>query len=83
MEARQSRETRRAIYEKCQEYLRTACCRNTTERELEGIEKREVRVEFNMTVEEKQAYIDSQHGLDKKVRGFDIRPENFDPDSGK
>ncbi|KAG7339316.1 SNF2 family helicase [Nitzschia inconspicua] len=82
LEPRQSREIRKAIYSKCQQYLKVACCRNTTEKELEGIEKVEQTVQFQMTAEEKDAYIASQHGLDKSARGLGVRPENFDPTAG-
>jgi hypothetical protein len=82
LEPRQTREIRKAIHFKCQEYLKTACCRNTTEKELEGIFKTERAVQFQMTPEEKDAYLASQHGLDKSARSLSVRPENFDPSAG-
>ena len=82
LEPKQSREIRKAIYSKCQEYLEVACCRNTTEKELEGITKRERIAQVKMTFEEKELYIKSQHGIDKNKRGLAVRPENFDPSAG-
>lgn len=82
LEPKQTREIRKAIHSKCQEYLKTACCRNTTETELLGIELWEECVKFQMTEEEKEAYLASQHGLDKTARGLGVHPENFDPSSG-
>ena len=82
LEPKQSREIRKAIYSKCQDYLDVACCRNTTEKELEGIEKNEERIKVRMAVEEVDPYIESQHGIERSQRGLGIRPENFDPDAG-
>mmetsp|Transcript_27321 Transcript_27321/g.63976 ORF Transcript_27321/g.63976 Transcript_27321/m.63976 type:complete len:607 (-) Transcript_27321:30-1850(-) len=82
LEPKQSREIRKAIYSKCQEYLKVACCRNTTEKELEGIEKVEENYPISMSEEEKQMYLDSQHGLERRIRSLSIRPENFDPSAG-
>ena len=82
LEPKQSREIRQAIYSKCQEYLKVACCRNTTEKELEGIEKVEENYPVSMTEEEKKMYLDSQHGLERRIRNLSVRPENFDPSAG-
>ena len=82
LEPKQSREIRRAIYAKCQEYLEVACCRNTTEKELRGIEKIEKTIVVRMTLEEKKDYINSQHGIDRNTRGLAVRPEQFDPNAG-
>lgn len=73
---------RKAIYAKCQSYLDVASCRNTTEKELEGISLQEVTVPARMTKDEVDDYIASQHGIDRSERGLAIRPENFDPNSG-
>lgn len=82
LEPKQSREIRKAIYSKCQSYLEIACCRNTTEKELEGIEMEEKRVVVRMNPEETKAYIASQHGIDRDKKGLGVRPENFDPSAG-
>jgi hypothetical protein len=37
LEPKQSREIRRSLYAKCQDYITTACCRNKVEEELNGI----------------------------------------------
>ena len=82
LEPKQSREIRKAIYSKCQDYLETACCRNTTEKELEGIERAEHTIAVEMTREEREDYINSQHGIQRDKRGLGVRPENFDPSAG-
>lgn len=80
LEPKQSREIRQAIYSKCQKYLDVACCRNTTEKELEGITLIPKTVTRKMEDEEAEQYIKSQQGIPKK--GFAVRPENFDPSAG-
>ena len=82
LEPKQSREIRQATYSKCQEYLRVGCCRNTTEKELAGIEKNEEIVSVRMSKEEEKLYLASQHGIDRDERGLGVRPENFDPTAG-
>lgn len=82
LEPKQSREIRKAIYYKCQDYLETSCCRNTTEKELEGMIKTEKRVSVQMTAAESEDYMNSQHGIDRDKRGLGVRPENFDPSAG-
>lgn len=72
LEPKPSREIRKAMYQKCQEYLEVACCRNKTE--MVGITKVEPVVPFSMTEEEKVAYLNSQHGIDKNERNLEKIP---------
>jgi hypothetical protein len=80
LEPKQSREIRKAIYSKCQEYLDVACCRNTTEKELEGITLIQETVTRKMGEQEAKDYIKSQQGIPNK--DLSVRPEQFDPSAG-
>jgi hypothetical protein len=79
-EPKQTREIRKAKHSCCQKYLRTACCRNTAEQELLGIQKVETTVPVRMTQEDQIAYEQSQNGIQDK--GLHIKPGDFDPTAG-
>jgi len=82
LEPKQSREVRKNIQRKCQEYLDVACCRNKTGEEMDGIDKLEhVRV-VRMTSKEKELYLKSQSGIAPESKSLSITPADFDPSSG-
>lgn len=80
LEPKQSRVIRRNLYEKCQEYIDTACCRNKVGDEMSGIRLETRVVKVNMSLEEGKLYLQSQSGISKK--SYDITPEQFDPSLG-
>jgi len=82
LEPKQSREIRRNIYEKCQDYIRIACCRNKTGEEMDGIELVNHRCVVQMTGGEKELYLRSQSGIPKSKQSFALTPEEFDETSG-
>lgn len=82
LEPKQSREIRRNIYAKCQEYLSVACCRNKSGEEMKGIELVQHDKEVRMTDKEGDLYLCSQKGIDSEKRSFSIKPEDFDVTSG-
>jgi len=70
------------MYEKCQEYLDVAACRNKSGEEMKGI-KLLLNVEtVNMSVEEGKLYLKSQSGIPSDQRSFAIKPEDFDVTAG-
>ena len=60
LEPKQSREMRKNIYAKCQDYLDQACCKNKNEEDMEGIELVEDVAAIRMSEEEGQLYKSSQ-----------------------
>jgi hypothetical protein len=82
LEPKQSREIRRSIHERCQDYLYTACCRNKGDKEIEGIQKVEHRRIVRMDAQEKALYLKSQRGLPESKQSLGIRPEDFDSSAG-
>ena len=82
LEPKQSREIRKNIYTKCQEYLDVAACKNKNEEDMEGVELKEHRVKVRMSTEEGILYKKSQNGISKDQQSFAIKPEDFDPTAG-
>jgi len=82
LEPKQSREIRKNIYNKCQDYIRVACCRNKTGEEMDGIELVNHRCAVKMTDEEKVLYFRSQSGIPQAKQSFALSPEEFDITSG-
>jgi hypothetical protein len=82
LEPKQSREVRKKIQSKCQEYLDIACCRNKTGEEMNGIEMIEHIRTVKMTTEEKELYLKSQSGIATEKRSLGIAPGDFDPSAG-
>lgn len=82
LEPKQSREVRKNISSKCQDYLRVACCRNKNGEEMEGIQLMERVCVVNMTEEEAVLYKSSQSGIAKEKQSFAIQPEEFDVSAG-
>ena len=82
LEPRQSREIRKSINLKCQEFLDTACTRNKADDEMEGITLIDRRRVVRMSEAEKQAYLDSQSGISAVNKSLSIKPEDFDPTAG-
>ena len=80
LEPKQSREVRKNMYAKCQEYLDLAACKNKNEEDMEGIELVEHRVKVRMSAEEGDLYKKSQSGISKQ--SYAITPEDFDPTAG-
>jgi len=82
LEPKQSREVRRNIYSKCQEYLEIAALRNKSGDEMNGIELVDHVKKVLMTESEKVLYLKSQNGIDSSKRSFGIKPEDFDASAG-
>ncbi|KAL9190563.1 hypothetical protein ACHAXT_000269 [Thalassiosira profunda] len=82
LEPKQSREIRKNIYAKCQDYLDLACCKNKNEEDMEGIELVEHRENVKMSDEEGELYKKSQSGINSVVQSFAIKPEDFDVTAG-
>ena len=82
LEPKQSREVRKMINERCQDYLNTACCRNKAEAEMDGIHLVECRRTVRMTEAEKQSYLASQKGIEKSKRSLNISVQDFDASNG-
>ena len=82
LEPKQSREIRRTIYSKCQDYLDRACCRNKVGEEMVGISLIEERRTVQMTDEEKALYLASQSGIAPDKKSLAIQTEDFDPSAG-
>ena len=82
LEPRQSREMRKAIYQKCQDYLDVASCRNKVGEEMKGITLNNPIRQVTMSDEEKEAYLKSQSGIPTEKRTLAIKPEDFDPTAG-
>lgn len=82
LEPKTSREIRRNIYEKCQQYLSIAACRNKSGEEMVGIELCEHRRIVNMSKKDGEAYLRSQNGIPPEKQSYAIRPEDFDASSG-
>lgn len=82
LEPKQSREMRKNVFAKCQEYLDVACCRNKTGEEMNGIELVDHRRVVNMADQEGTLYLNSQHGISSEKRSFSIKPGDFDPTAG-
>lgn len=82
LEPIQSRETRTNMYNKCQDYLDVACCRNKTGEEMDGIDLVEQRSIVKMTEAEKVLYMKSQSGIPPSKQSFAITPEEFDESAG-
>lgn len=80
LEPKQSREIRKNIYSKCQDYLDRACCKNKNEEDMEGIEKVHVRETVNMSEEEGSLYKKSQSGM--SVPSYSTKVEDFDVTAG-
>jgi len=80
LQSKQTRQIRSAIFEKCQEYIDTACCRNKVEKEMDGIELVDCRSAVNMTQEEQEMYMRSQSGITS--HSLAITPEDFDAEKG-
>ena len=82
LEPKQSREIRRNIYSKCQEYLKVAALRNKSGDEMNGIELVNHIKKVKMTKTEEELYLKSQSGIDVAKRSFSIQPEDFDVSAG-
>ena len=82
LEPKTSREIRRSIYQKCQDYLKTACCRNKSGEEMLGIDLVQHRRVINMNETDAKAYLKSQNGIPFDKQSFSIQPEDFDASSG-
>jgi len=82
LEPKQSREVRKNIYSKCQEYVTVACCRNKTGEEMGGIKLANHRRVVNMTEEEGVLYLKSQGGISSEKQCYSIKPEDFDVTAG-
>jgi hypothetical protein len=82
LEPKTSREIRRNIYEKCQQYLKIAACRNKSGEEMMGVELRQHRRVANMTRKDAQAYLSSQNGIHSDKQSYSIGPADFDASSG-
>lgn len=82
LEPKQSREVRRNIYFKCQDYLDHACCKNKNEEDMEGIELVNHREVVNMSFEEGELYKSSQSGINPSAQSFAIKVEDFDATAG-
>ena len=82
LEPRQSREVRKNINLKCQDFLDTACTRNKADEEMEGIELEDHRNVVRMSEAEKRAYLESQSGISAANKSLSIKPEDFDPTAG-
>jgi hypothetical protein len=70
------------MYNKCQDYLDVACCRNKTGEEMAGIELDERTCKVKMTEDEKELYMKSQSGIPPSKQSFAITPEEFDVSAG-
>ena len=82
LEPKQSRETRKNIYSKCQDYLDRACCKNKNEEDMEGIKLVSHREVVRMTEEEGALYKKSQSGISPALQSYAIKPEDFDVTAG-
>jgi len=82
LEPKQSREVRRNIYSKCQDYLDHSCCKNKNEEDMEGIELVKHREVVNMSLEEGELYKSSQSGINPSAQSFAIKVEDFDATAG-
>ncbi|KAL7551244.1 LOW QUALITY PROTEIN: hypothetical protein ACHAWF_014435, partial [Thalassiosira exigua] len=82
LEPKQSREIRKTIYSKCQNYLDLACCKNKLETDMEGIELVQPSVKIRMSAEEGDLYRKSQKGINPSVQSYAITPEDFDVAAG-
>jgi len=82
LEPKQSREIRRNIYQKCQEYLQVACCRNKMGEEMDGIELIQHTRVVRMTENEKFLYLKSQSGIPPAKQSFAVKPDEFDVSAG-
>lgn len=80
LEPKQSREIRKNIYAKCQDYLDRACCKNKNEEDMEGIEKVHIIETIKMTEGEGVLYKKSQSGM--SVPSFSTKVEDFDVAAG-
>lgn len=82
LQPKQSRDYRKSIARKCQDYIRVACCRNKTGKEMEGIELVSERCSVKMSADEKKLYLKSQSGIPASKQSFAISPEEFDVTAG-
>jgi site-specific DNA-cytosine methylase len=82
LEPKQSREVRKTINSKCQEYVTVACCRNKAGEEMNGIKLLSHHRIIKMTEEEGKLYLKSQGGIAAEKQSFSIKPEDFDVTSG-
>ena len=82
LEPKQSREIRRNIYSKCQDYLDRACCKNKNEEDMEGIELVNHRVVVQMSEDEGVLYKKSQSGINPSAQSYSIKVEDFDVTAG-
>ncbi|KAL7528098.1 hypothetical protein ACHAXR_002266 [Thalassiosira sp. AJA248-18] len=82
LEPKQSREIRKNIYVKCQDYLDLACCKNKNEEDMEGIELVKHQAKVRMSKPESELYKKSQSGINPSVQSFAIKPEDFDVSAG-
>lgn len=80
LEPKQSREVRRNLYAKCQDYIRTACCRNKVGDEMAGVQLTEQRKVVHMSKEDGELYLGGQSGM--KDRHFGVKVEDFDVSAG-
>jgi len=82
LEPKTSREIRRQIYVKCQQYLKTACCRNKSGEEMTGIDICYHLTAVNMSHSDGEAYLKSQNGIPSYKQSYSIQPADFDASSG-
>ena len=82
LEPKQSREVRKAIHVKAQEFLDTACCRNKSGEEMADTEKNLQTRVVQMNESEKTAYLNSQSGIPTSKKSLAIRPDDFDVSAG-
>lgn len=82
LEPKQSREVRKNIYAKCQDYLDRSCCKNKNEEDMEGIELVSHQEVIKMSEDEGELYKKSQSGINPSAQSYAIKPEDFDVTAG-
>ena len=79
LEPTRGREVRKAAFDKCQDYLDVACCRNKVgDEEMNGSKLATHHRTIKMFEEEKALYIGGMKGIPSDKRSLSIRPEDFE-----
>lgn len=79
LEPVKGREARAAEFNKCQDYLDAACCRNKVDdEEMNGCVLQTHIRRVRISSEEKRMYLDSMKGIPEEKRSLSIRPEDFE-----
>jgi len=79
LEPVKGREARTAEFNKCQDYLDVACCRNKVDdEEMNGCVLQTHIRRVRISMEEKRLYLDSMKGIPEDKRSLSIRPEDFE-----